>query len=232
LAPKTDSNANLSLGPVEKGAEGGQLTYVRDLVASLRAAVTARPRSGVTNGAAAKGKKKGRKGKAAPTSPSDVEDVVKTAPKRDWGLFEPLHSILGPFVDIIGPLITGNVMYGLLVGLLVATWFGFGFTNTRSSQSFGREVGYFNTPDRLAAYEEIWRREESELWEWLEERVGLDRLQGGPSHPRKKVLEPRTVEEKIREEKMDDREIREAIRVTEEKLQVLKSVMEKRDEQQ
>ena len=32
------------------------------------------------------------------------------------------------------------------------------------------------TPQRLAAYEEIWRKEESELWHWLEERVGVQEI--------------------------------------------------------
>jgi hypothetical protein len=124
---------------------------------------------------------------------------------------------------------TGNVMYGLLVGLLVATWFGFGFTGRQPTSAYGSDLGgFYGYPDRVAAYEEMWRREESELWEWLEERVGLDRLGDGRLSGRKRALEPRTVEEKMREERMDEREIETAIRVTEEKLKVLKQVVDKR----
>ena len=72
----------------------------------------------------------------------------------------------------------------------------------------------------------MWRREESELWEWLEERLTLDRVQSAIS-PRKKAMEQKSVGEKIREDGMQDREIREAIRVTEEHLEVLKSVIDK-----
>lgn len=128
--------------------------------------------------------------------------------------------MLGPILDILKPLLTGNVVYGLLVGLLVAAWFGVGFPSNGSQ----RAVNMYGYPDRLAAYEEMWRREESELWDWLEERVGLERLNEGRM-PTRKPIEARTVEEKVREERMDEREIQEAIRVTEEKLNVLKGVM-------
>jgi hypothetical protein len=72
----------------------------------------------------------------------------------------------------------------------------------------------------------MWRREESDLWEWIEERAGLERLGGAePPVMRKRSVEPRTVEEKVRGGRMDERELREAIRVTEEKLEVLKGVV-------
>lgn len=132
-------------------------------------------------------------------------------------------------MDIVGPILTGNVVYGLLVGLLVAAWFGFGFNPRPLARPYGSELGFYGYPDRLAAYEEMWRREESELWEWLEERVGMDRLNSGEIYTRKKVVEPRTMAEKLREDRMDESEVREAIRITEEKLEVLKSVVTKKD---
>ena len=189
------------------------------MFAGLKAALSSRPRSGtISNSAGVKGKKKRRKGKAAQISSptSDAESVVKTSAKHGWGVLEPVHGLVGPAIDIVRPLLTGNVMYGLLVGLLVATWFNFGFTNRQSPSRYGHDVGYPGYTDRLAAYEEMWRREESELWEWLEERIGLDQL------GRKKV------EEKVREEGLDDLEIREAIKVTEEKLNALKSALQNR----
>ncbi|KAJ4294828.1 hypothetical protein N0V88_005062 [Collariella sp. IMI 366227] len=42
-------------------------------------------------------------------------------------------------------------------------------------------------------------------------------------------VDPRTVGERVREERMDERELREAIRVTEEKLEVLKGVVERKE---
>lgn len=220
------------IGPIEKGANDGQTTFCKDIFASLKAAVTSRPRSStVTNGAAPKGKRKGKKKAAQTSNPtSDNEAVSKPAVKQSWGIFEPLHSILGPILDILMPLLTGNVVYGLLVGLLVASWFGFGFNNRGTTRAYGQDLGFYGYPDRVAAYEEMWRREESEVWEWLEERVGLDRLNDAAMPTRKRVTEARTVDEKLREERMDEREIKEAIKVTEEKLKVLKSVIDKKQQ--
>lgn len=186
-------------------------------------------------GAAAggKGRKKSKKGKAnqAANLGSGSDAPFKASSKSNWGPLEPLHDIIGPVLDIGKPLMTGNLLYGLLVGLLVTAWFGFGRNNRPAARPYGAGIGMYGHPDRLAAYEDMWRREESELWEWLEERVGMDRLSTGAggaaslSHPRKKIVEPRTMEERVREDRMDEREVQEAIRITEEKLRVLKSVV-------
>lgn len=185
--------------------------------------MSSRPRSGTGSNRGGQKKKRSKKGRNG-RSAADTEEVAhaKHAPKQDWGLFEVVRPILGPIVDILKPILTGNVMYGILVGLLVAAWFGFGFPGNRPQHG----ISMYGYPDRLAAYEEMWRREETELWDWLEERVGLERLHGGRMPSQSKPIEPRTVEEKIREERMDAREIQEAIRVTEEKLNALKGVMD------
>lgn len=138
----------------------------------------------------------------------------------DWGLLEPLHGIFGPIFDILGPLLTGNMLYGLFVGLLVASWFRFGFTGKNREVS----MGFLGTPERVAAYEEMWRREESELWEWLEDRVGMERVR----EVGKMRVEAKTVEDRLKDEKMEEREVDAAIRVTEEKLRVLKGAVEKK----
>ncbi|GKT61956.1 GRAM domain-containing protein [Colletotrichum tofieldiae] len=214
-------------GPIEKGANDGQTQHCKDLFASLKSAVSSKARTGGAGvGSGPKGKKKSKKSKAA-GSTTDAEDEPvrpRNIPKKDWGPLEPVRSILEPIVDIAKPLMTGNMMYGLLVGLLVATWFGFGLPGRQASGDM-RMYGY---PDRLAAYDEMWRREESELWEWLEERVGLERLHEGNLPTRKRAVEPSTVEERVREDRMNEREIEEAIKVTEEKLKVLKGVIGKK----
>ncbi|KAK7444225.1 GRAM domain-containing protein [Colletotrichum acutatum] len=214
-------------GPIEKGANDGQTQYCKDLFASLKSAVSTKARAGGAGaGSGPKGKKKSKKSKAA-GSTTDAEDEQvrpRHVPKTNWGPLEPVRGILEPILDIAKPLLTGNMMYGLLVGLLVATWFGFGLPGRQASGDM-RMYGY---PDRLAAYDEMWRREESELWEWLEERVGLERLHEGSLPIRKRAMEPSTVEERVREDRMDEREIEEAIKVTEEKLKVLKGVMDKK----
>lgn len=182
-------------------------------------------------------KKKGKKGEKSTkilVGAGGVEEVhveAKLAAKKsDWGLLEPLHDILSPLFDIVSPLMpSGNILYGLLFGLLIAYWFRGSSSNVGNAG--GRMTFLAATPERIAAYEEIWRREESELWDWLEERVGMERRGGvgGGSLDIGRGLE----------ERLDglglgggstssEREIESAIRVTEEKLRALKGVVEKR----
>ncbi|KAK7426913.1 hypothetical protein QQZ08_006505 [Neonectria magnoliae] len=208
--------------PIEKGATDGQIQFCKDIFAALKSAVSTRAPAPVPLPSALKGRKKGKKMKAAQV-PLVENNVPKRPDNKSWGALEPVRGLLEPLADVIQPLLTGNVMYGLLVGLLVATWFGFGFTPSNTV----RDVGMYR-PERLAAYEEIWRREDSELWEWLEERVGMDRLNADRTTVRKRAVEPRTVEESLRAARMNELEVAEAIRVTEEKLRVLKDVMGKK----
>lgn len=209
------------------------------MFAAIHAALPSRPRAGTGNGAAGRSKKKSRKGAVTEASPA-AKAIVPPPKVTNWGLFEPIRPILEPLIDILKPLLTGNIMYGLLVGLLVAAWFSFGSqssSNSTISHSEGHpmHIGFHTYPDRIAAYEEMWRREESQLWEWLEERVHLGRMTGdhlafesGSPGIRHKPIDPRTLEERLREEKMDEAEIQEAISVTQRKLDILKEVMEKK----
>lgn len=139
-------------------------------------------------------------------------------------MLEPIRQLVEPITDIVKPLLTGNVMYGLLVGLLVSTWFGFGFSPSRGVSPYGTHTNIYG-PDRLAAYEEIWRREDSELWDWLDERIGLERLNADCGNARGRHVAPRTAEQKLREEHMDLKEVEAAVRVTEEKLRVLQEAI-------
>ncbi|KAH8167264.1 hypothetical protein CIB48_g940 [Xylaria polymorpha] len=215
-------------GAIEKGAKDGQITFWKDLFTSLKSAVSSRPRTTTLNGTV-RGKKKKAKGKLNRASKDNLKGPADTTPKtHDWGLFEPLHGILGPIFDILKPVMTGNVVYGLLVGLLVSTWFGFGFNSQHRGVGYGRGVAFSGYPERAVAYEEIWRREESELWDWLEERVGLHRMNDGGTPIRKRVTEPRAIEEKLQDERMGEREVEEAIKITEEKLGILKSVIDRK----
>lgn len=104
------------------------------------------------------------------------------------------------------------MVYGLLVGLLVAAWFGFG------DRRGGGGMERWGSAERMIAYEEVWRREESELWEWLEERVGRGGVGGVGAPPVEREAPP-----------LDGgREMEVAIKVTEEKLKALKGAVEKR----
>ena len=184
-------------------------------------------RSGGGSGAAGAGGRK-RKGKksGSPGGKSAVKPVAVVEKTDDWGVLEPIHGVLGPIVDIFKPLISGNMVYGLLVGLLVTAWFSYG------RQSGGRgDVGMgWSSAERVAAYEEIWRREEGELWEWLEARIGMQGV-GGLDGLGIREASPdvrRGIEESLESETADEADVEEAIQVTEEKLRTLKSVVDKR----
>lgn len=216
-------------GTIEKNVNDGQLQYCKELFASLKSAVSARARSGTGPSGISRGKRKLKRSKALQlVQDMENEKLSKSETrKQSWGSLEALRSVLEPVVDVLRPVFTGNVMYGLLVGLIVAMWFGFG-TAPKLNTTYGPVAGYgYYSPNRQAAYEEMWRRQDSELWEWLEERVGMDRLNHDQPSGRRRGVEHRTVEEKLREERMNTREVQEAIRVTEEKLRVLREVIEK-----
>jgi len=205
-------------GPIEKGANDGQVQYAKDIVAALKSAVSSR--RGTAAVTSSKGKKVRRKGREKSMGKTTDGAIDSKPDKENWGLFEPIHGLLGPIIDILQPLLTGNILYGLLVGLLVASWFRFGGRVGQGDLS----MGYLGTPARIAAYEEMWRLEESELWDWLEDRVGVDRLRDVGKMP----IEAQIIQDRLKAEKMEDREVETAIRVTEEKLRVLKNSMEKK----
>lgn len=81
----------------------------------------------------------------------------------------------------------------------------------------------WSTVQRQVAYEEIWRHEESDLWNWLEERVALDRVQSSIAGSR---IKPEDGTQKpLAAHDMQAREMDEAIRVTEERLKALKDAV-------
>lgn len=219
------------------------MTYAADLVKALRSGVSSRPRTD-TISSKPKTKARRKKGDAegGPKVSQSTTGRTTTAAQTkedNWGLLEPLRGILGPVADILKPLISANLVIGLLLSLLLISWF-------RSSRASAPTSGLGHvglpTPERVAAYEEIWRREESGLWEWLEERVGMD----GLSYPvvgagsgddsaaakarkqRERILAGKSMESKLLKEKMSVREVEDAIRVTQERLEALKGVVEKR----
>lgn len=95
----------------------------------------------------------------------------------------------------------------------------------------GSGLGFAGAPERAAAYEELWRREESELWNWLEDRVGLRDVHAPAEmedlRERQKVLREREMGKKLEGEGMRAREVDDAIRVTEERLAAVKSAAER-----
>ena len=187
-------------------------------MAALKVAIASR-RGAITANAGKKGKK-ARRAQSSKSESQAAEGALDAKAKAEnWGVFEPLRPILGPVVGIVNSLATGNMMYGLLVGLLVASWFRFG----GSGIGKGGDPGWISSADRIAAYEEIWRREETELWDWLEHRADMDTLRDAA----RMQSEARVIADRLKEEKMQSREVDDAIRVTEEKLRLFKAVVQK-----
>ena len=169
---------------------------------------------------------------SAKESQSEVQD-------RKSGLFEPLHEVLGAVVDLFRPLISANMVIGFLSFLLVVTWLrGSATPSVRRIGSPG-----VSSPERIAAYEELWRKEESNLWDWLEERIGMEGVayptsREGSDHEavrtarkqREQSLKHRDIHAKVADDRMSEIEFAEAIKVTEERLEALKGAIEKKKE--
>jgi hypothetical protein len=159
---------------------------------------------------------------------------------ENWGLFEPLRGTFGPIVTIMKPLASSMATTTIIL-LLCTICFRRPLYDPPGALS---RTGQTRSA-RVAAYDEMWQREESDLWSWLEDRVGVDdlswkkalnsRLNRTPGRTakakakdRQKALASTDLETRLREERMSEREMEDAIRVTEERLEVLKGVMRKR----
>ncbi|KAF2862442.1 hypothetical protein K470DRAFT_262957 [Piedraia hortae CBS 480.64] len=208
-------------GPIEKGAFDGQTDYAKSLVAALRLALAANTVSRRPK----KGKRRGTTrtvdGGASTTTSAPV--AISQPPK--WGLLEPLHQVLEPILALVRPLISSPVVIAVLLAWLVYPW----VFSQRGRGEMG--LGSYPSPERLYAYEQIWRKEESELWRWLEDRAGLDRLQLPEDvQDRRRRLQMRDMGQKLQHEQMQARQMVDAIRVTEERLEVLKDAVRRKKE--
>lgn len=142
---------------------------------------------------------------------------------KKWGFLEPVHQIVGPIIDIVRPFITSQVVMAVLFVLLAYSW----LVPARGPAADISYPGY-TPPERIAAYEEIWRREESALWDWLEDRTGLTDgvpLGAGVRHREQQKVMARKLDDEV---SVSERQMDEQIRTTEEKLAGLKEAVERR----
>lgn len=223
-------------GPIEKGTNDGQAAYAKDLIAALKGAVAAK---GSSKGGA-KGKKGGKRRKEASHSPTRATSATSSPAAADkasdWGLLEPLHGPLRPITDMLPDFISAQFIIAVLLFLMFISWLRSPSKAARGGYGATGSLGVpgLATPARIVAYEEMWRREESELWDWLEERVSMDRASGsvplqsqGSASTRKQQVKQMSdrLDSDVR---MSQRQIEEALRVTQERLEVLKEAVEKK----
>jgi hypothetical protein len=196
----------------------------------LVAAITAGVAAKATTRGAPRGKGKGRRRTDAgvPAESERVAVASNNVPQEaNWGLFEPVRGLLEPIVSILQPLFSAQVIITILALLLAWTWL---FPSRSRSSGVGFSI---DSPGRLAAYEELWRREESELWDWLEDRVGLSNGlplggAGQEQNDRQKVLGIKQMGRRLRNADLEEKQVEDAIRVTEERLSTLKDAVKKK----
>jgi len=219
-------------GPIEKGANDGQMSYATSITAALRTAVSSSRPTGLRapGGKPGKGRKRSKTQLLDETTTAPAPTASAQAKKSDWGLFEPLRSLLGPVADMLEALFTAKILIMVLSSLLLYTWLFRGPTTALHGPNAWTSV------QRQVAYEELWRHEESELWDWLEERVALDRVRRNEGVAKgAKASEPTEDGGNTKPQmlSMRDRDVDEAIRVTEERLRVLKgAVLRRRQEEE
>lgn len=194
------------------------MSYATSLTAALRAAVSAKVAPTRTPGKGGKSKKRS-KAQVLDDVPEPVAAPATSQPKQsNWGLFEPIRGLLGPLADILESLFTPQMIITILGALVFYLWF---FRAPTSAVG----PNQWSSAQRQVAYEEIWRHEESELWKWLEERVALDRAHSGVAGAH--VQSDQASQIRISPANMKEREMDEAIRVTEERLKVLKNSVDR-----
>ena len=176
---------------------------------------------------AKKGSKRRKEADDAPSAPSSGGTGSKSQQEPNWGLFEPVRGLLEPITSMIG---TGPIIAILCV--LVA------FLLFRQPSSSAGGVGFsgLHSPQRLAAYEQMWAGEEAEAWAWLEERVGLhgaapamyNVAEDSAKKLRKRQQREKEMAHKVQSTEMSDKQIFEAVRATKERLDALEAVVQRR----
>ena len=175
-----------------------------------------------------------------------------------WGVLEPFRPHLGPVLDLLTPLINVHVGLVITTTLLFFSWFrSYITTITTTTTNPYRSRGVIGsgvypdliTPERIAAYEALWSQEENNLWDWLDERVGPGPLSSSSStynsrdqhadggrhrHPASNngekghLSSPRSITDI--DERMNQRQVAEALRLTQLRLDQLRLALERRSE--
>ncbi|PWW74547.1 hypothetical protein C7212DRAFT_358878 [Tuber magnatum] len=227
--------------PIEKGANDGQIAYNKNLRVALKREVEPKELLGKRSGNRVKKRKKDLNGKGEAIGrtaggtlkgrEAQAAGFESPTDQASWGVFAPLKAYLGPAADIISPLIGGAP--GLVAICLVLTvffwWQGRGAYSRHANTAVGDGLGVHHLHQH---WDTLWRSEEDGLWEWLEDRVELNEVIAPPSH------RANSFEKALRSGRdgmgagltqgMKRREVEDAIEVMEERLAILRRVVEER----
>ncbi|RMZ90231.1 hypothetical protein DV736_g2550, partial [Chaetothyriales sp. CBS 134916] len=202
---------------IEKGAKDGQQQYGDNLVKTLKAHL-GRARGMTANSKLSKNKKKTKKPKR---EKSDADKTATRMTQENWDLLEPLRPYLGPVVNVVKPAVKIEYVVAILFIMVLMLW----FSKPRPGRGLGPYAG-LDSAQKLAVYDEMWRKQETELWDWLEQRAGVNtallqkwspsqgdkaeadaaRKQKAKQIQRQKVLKGKDMEARLREEKMTQRQ--------------------------
>jgi hypothetical protein len=203
-------------GPIESGAGSGQTAYNKTLLAALRREIAPK-RAAPPSKPGKNGKSKKRRDTSARGTPPPAAAPPPAPVSNSWGVLEPLKPVLGPVVDVLKPFIPAN--FALVVVTVLVTW----IVATRLRPPQVAQTPALAIPGGQERYwDEKWRAEEEGLWEWLEDRVGLDTV----PQARQRGFE-KSVREKTAGKVMKQRQMEEAIGVLKERLELMEKVMEK-----
>ena len=232
-------------GPIEKGAADGQQQYGDQLMRVLKGALSGRPR-GTTN--ASKGSKLVKKKRKGEKKAKEEKPEEKKKQGANWGVFEPLQGVLSPVTEILRPILRMEVVVAVLCIMVMVMWL-------RGPSSSAQVGPYKSHSERLAGYDALWAKEENEFWDWLESRASVDtvvlrersaasqgrkkneagdlakqRLKQQQQQKKKRSKSPEShdMETKLKAEKINQREMEDAVKITKERLEVLESVIERK----
>ncbi|KAI9665133.1 MAG: hypothetical protein M1831_002143 [Alyxoria varia] len=224
-------------GPIEKGASDGQNQHGKDLATFLRAQLTAgRPAKSAKPGKSVKGKKKktsavdGAPG-AGLTEKAAAAAAAKEKAEREQpgGVLGMLMDLLSPAGQIVTPLMTPTGVLAVLLGVMTVMWWsgaggvGGGDAVVIPGRGLGGQAAQ---RQRSVAYEQLWRDEEKGLWDWLEARLDFDPAASITGAAGEKVMGKGSTAASPKG--MNERQVDEAVRVTEERLAALKKALEGR----
>ncbi|KAF8543113.1 hypothetical protein BDD12DRAFT_727055 [Trichophaea hybrida] len=212
--------------PIEKGANDGQVGYNKVLLTCLRREIAPKRAGGRSGKGKGKRRNAGTGGAGRTAREAGGATSVTPTPSPDsWGFLEPLKPIFGPIVDIFGPLLPAN--FTVIVVTVLITLFLSGMIRPATNQG---EIMRGNIPRYLGAqryWEDGWMGAEEGLWEWLEDRAGIDAIPSlQQKEGRRKSFEKKVV--KAAGSVMKNRQVQEAISVLKERLASLERIVDEK----